>query len=341
MKQQHSTKKNKSTMTPPSKKIIRWGIMGPGKIARKFAHDLREVPDAKLYAVASRDQGRADAFANEYNAAKTFDSYEALAKDPDVDAVYIATPHALHKENSLLCMSHEKAVLCEKPLAMNATQVEEMITASKTYKVLLMEAMWTAFLPHFQAATQKVREGMLGEIISIEADFGFRSPFNPASRLFNKQLGGGSLLDIGIYPLFLSLSVLGKPVYIDARATFFENGADSSCDMTLFYRHNAKARLFSTLLKETPTEAVIKGSEGTLKLHSRFHESSSFTIEKEGKTQQFSFTNRGKGFVHEIEHFCNLLREGKTESPVMRFDSSRQLIGLLDEVREKIGLYYE
>ena len=328
-------------MNNDSERIIRWGIIGPGKIARKFAQDLKEVPHAELYAVASRNHGRAKAFANEYNAEKAFGSYEALAEDTEVDAVYIATPHSLHKEYSLMCLSQKKAVLCEKPLAMDTTQVEEMIAAAKAHKVLLMEAMWTAFLPHFQAAMQKVREGLLGEIKSIEADFGFHSPFNPVSRLFDKQLGGGSLLDIGIYPLFLSLSVLGRPVDVEARATFFENGADSSCHITLLYDHTAKARLFSTLLKETPTVAVIKGSEGTLNIHPRFHESSSFTILKEGKTEQRTFTNRGKGFVHEIEHFCNLLREGQTESPVMTFDTSRQIIGLLDEVREKIGLYYE
>ena len=315
--------------------------MGPGKIARKFARDLREVPHAELYAVASRNYGRAEAFGKEYNATKAFGSYEALAGDSDVDAVYIATPHALHKEYSLLCLSRGKAVLCEKPLAMDTTQVKEMTAASKAHHVLLMEAMWTAFLPHFQAAMQQISAGVLGEIISIEADFGFRSPYNPTARLFNKQLGGGSLLDIGIYPLFLSLSILGRPVDMEARATFFENGADSSCHITLLYNNGAKARLFSTLLKETPTVAVIRGSEGTMKIHPRFHESSSFSIEKEGQTKQFNFTKRGEGFVHEIVHFCNLLREGGTESPVMSFDTILQLTGLLDEVREKIGLHYE
>jgi len=315
--------------------------MGPGKIAHKFARDLRLVPQAELYAVASRDPGRAETFAKEYHAAKAYGSYRAMAGDPDVDAVYIATPHALHRECSLLCLSHKKAVLCEKPLAMNADQAEEMIAAAKAHKVLLMEALWTAFLPHFQAAMQQVRDGALGEIISIEADFGFHPPFDPAGRLFNKQLGGGSLLDIGIYPLFLSLTALGKPLDVDARATFFDTGADSSCRMTLLYAHHAKARLLSTLLRETPTEAVIKGSEATLKIHPRFHQSTAFTIEKEGKTETFTFPRRGEGFVDETDHFCKLLREGQTESPVMTFDTSRQLIGLLDTVREKIGLFYE
>ena len=315
--------------------------MGPGKIARKFARDLQKVPHAKLYAVASRNYDRAEAFGNEYNAAKAFGSYEELAEDPGVDAVYVATPHALHREYSLLCLSRGKAVLCEKPLALDTTQAQEMIAASKAHHVLLMEAMWTAFLPHFRAAMQQISAGVLGEVTSIEADFGFRSPYNPAARLFNKQLGGGSLLDIGVYPLFLSLSVLGRPPEVDARATFFENGADSSCHITLLYDNHAKARLFSTLLKETPTVAVIRGSEGTMKIHPRFHESSSFSIEKAGKTKQFTFTNLGEGFVHEIAHFCDLLRESKTESPVMTFDTSLQLTGLIDEVRDKIGLQYD
>ena len=314
--------------------------MGPGKIARKFAHDLRAVPHTTLYAVASRNLDRAKAFANEHNAVKAFGSYEALVEDPDLDAVYIATPHALHWDCCLMCLSHKKAVLCEKPLAMDAEQVEEMITAAKTRQILLMEAMWTAFLPHFQAAIQMVRGGQIGEIISLDADFGFYTPFDVSSRLFNKQLGGGSLLDIGIYPLFLSLAVLGEPIEMNAHATFFENGADSSCHITLLYSNHAKAHLSSTLLEETPTVAVIKGGEGTLKLHPRFHESSSFTIEKEGKTEQFTFTNLGSGFVHQIEHFCHLLREGETESPVMTFDTSRKLIRLLDNVRRKIGLRY-
>lgn len=322
-------------------RTIRWGIIGPGRIANKFARDLNKVPNTELYAVASRHPGRAEAFANQHNAAKAMGSNEALAKDPEVDAVYIATPHSLHAHYALMCLSQGKAVLCEKPLAMNAVQVETMIAASKKHQVLLMEAMWTAFLPHFQAAVKMVRDGVLGEINYLEADFGFHPPFNPESRVFNKQLGGGSLLDIGIYPLFLSMAMLGKPVNIEAQATFIETGVDSSCQINLHYDRNAKAQLFSTMLKETSNMAVIKGSKGTLTIHPRFHESSSFTIEKNGKTELFSFTNRGEGFVHEIEHFCGLLQKGETESHVMCFDTSRKLMALLDAVREKIGLHYD
>lgn len=323
----------------PSKhpnKTIKWGIIGPGKIARKFAADLSLVSNAGLYAVASREQNRADAFAKEYKALKAYGNYEALAEDPAVDAVYIATPHSMHKEDTLMCLRRQKAVLCEKPLAINASEVGEMIAVSKSEQVLLMEAMWTAFLPGFQSAVQKLHEGEIGIIISIEANFGFQPPYQAESRLFNKDLGGGSLLDIGIYPLFLSLSLLGKPLNVDAKAIFFDTGVDSSCKISLHYEHSVRANLFSTFLKNIPVEAVIKGSEGSLKIHHPFHEAPSFSIEKEGKTEQFTFSNKGGGFVHEIEHFCELLRQGKTESPIMSFELSSDLIGLMDEVREKI-----
>ena len=317
-------------------KAIKWGIIGPGKIARKFAADLSLVSNAELYAVASRDQNRADAFAKEYKALKAYVSYEALAADPAVDAVYIATPHSLHMENSIMCLKNRKAVLCEKPLAMDSSEVGEMIAVSKSEQVLLMEAMWTAFLPGFQSAVQKLHEREIGKIIRIDANFGFQPPYQAESRLFNKDLGGGSLLDIGIYPLFLSLSLLGKPLKVDARATFFETGVDSSCKISLHYGYSVRANLFSTFLKNIPVEAVIKGSEGSLKIHHPFHEAPSFSIEKEGKTEQFTFSNQGGGFVHEIDHFSELLRQGKTESPIMSFEVSSDLIGLMDKVREKI-----
>lgn len=319
-----------------SRKTIRWGIIGPGKIARKFAADLSLVSNAELYAVASRDQNRAEAFAVEYKASKAYGSYETLAEDPAVDAVYIATPHSLHKENSLMCLKRKKAVLCEKPLAMNSAEVMEMITVAKSEGVLLVEAMWTAFLPGFQSAVQKLHEGEIGKIISIDANFGFQPPYQAESRLFNKDLGGGSLLDIGIYPLFLSLAVLGKPLNVDSAATFFDTGVDSSCKISLHYDDLVKAKLFSTFLKDIPIEAIITGSKGLMKIHHPFHDTHSFSVEKEGSIEQFDFANEGGGFVYEIEHFCQLLRQGITESPIMSFDVSSDLIGLMDEVRKKI-----
>ena len=236
-------------------KNIRWGIIGLGKIANKFATDLASIEHVELVAVASRNIQNANNFAEKYNAKKAYSSYEELAKDTNVDAVYIATPHSFHKEHAILCLQNKKAVLCEKPFAMNLSEVAEMIQVAKENNVLLMEALWSFFLPHFTYVLDLVKSEKFGKLKSLEADFGFHTPYNTDSRLFKKELGGGSLLDIGIYPIFAALATLGEPDAIDASATFFENGADASCD-TVFQYKNAKATLKSTLLEETPSIAI-------------------------------------------------------------------------------------
>ena len=251
MKQQSMTNKN-----------IRWGIIGLGKIANKFATDLASIETAELVAVASRNIQNANNFAEKHNAKKAYSSYEELAKDTNVDAVYIATPHSFHKEHAILCLQNKKAVLCEKPFAMNLSEVTEMIQVAKENNVLLMEALWSFFLPHFTYVLNIVKSEKFGKLKSLEADFGFHMPYNTDSRLFKKDLGGGSLLDIGIYPIFAALATLGEPDVIHANATFFENGADASCDMVFQYK-NAKATLKSTLLEETPSVAILKFDKAT------------------------------------------------------------------------------
>jgi predicted dehydrogenase len=323
-----------------STKKVRWGIIGLGGIAHKFAEDIQKVPNAELLAVASRYKAKADAFGIQYNAKRAYESYQLLADDPQVDAVYIATPHAFHKDLSLLCLNRKKAVLCEKPFAMNSIQVKEMIETAKDSGTLLMEALWTMFLPHYQMVLRLIKEGAIGNITGLEADFGFKAQYEPESRLVKKGLGGGSLLDIGIYPIFLALSVLGMPDEIEASATYFDSGADSSCDMIFSYGNHVKAHLHSSFLKQTPTVATIFGEQGKLHIHPRFHAPSSFSIEKEGKIEEFDFAVDTNGYSFEIEHFNNLLLNGKTESPLMSFRTSEQLIQLLDAVRTRIGLDY-
>jgi predicted dehydrogenase len=327
-------------MNKSNNKIINWGIIGLGNIANKFATDLLTIDNAQLYAVASRSQEKATAFSKQYNAAKAYDSYEALAKDPDVDAVYIATPHALHKENTLLCLDYGIPVLCEKPFAMNAEEVEEMITKAKEKKVLLMEALWTYFLPHYQFVLKELRNKTYGDVLKLEADFGFFRAFNTNSRLFEKSLGGGSLLDIGIYPIFAALSTLGIPNKIKANATFFENGADSSCSMAFSYENGAVANLKSTLLEASPTQAIFYCEKGTIKIDTQFHAPSTVTLIYEGKENTIDFNYKTIGYNFEAIHFNQLLREGKTESDIMTFEFSRQLIKMLDTVREIIKLDY-
>ena len=320
-------------------KNIRWGIIGLGKIANKFATDLATIENAELVAVASRNQEKADEFAEKYNAKKAYGSYEDLAKDAEVDAVYIATPHSFHKEHAILCLQNKKAVLCEKPFAMNLQEVEEMITVAKENNVLLMEALWTFFLPHYNYVLDIVKNEKFGKLKSLEADFGFYRAFDNNSRVFKKEVGGGSLLDIGIYPIFAALSTLGKPDSIKEDATFFDNGADSSCEVVFNYK-NANATLKSSLLEDLPTEAVFTFDKAVVKINRMFHQPSTVTIYQNGKEETLDFGYKTIGYNFETEHFNDLLRENKKESDIMTFEFSKNLIKTLDDVRGVIGLEY-
>ncbi|MBU2870699.1 Gfo/Idh/MocA family oxidoreductase [Colwellia sp. E2M01] len=318
---------------------IRWGIIGLGNIANKFATDLLTIEDAELYAVASRSQSKADYFAEKHHATKAYSSYEALVNDENIDAIYIATPHTMHKENTRLCLEKNIAVLCEKPFAMTNAEVNSMIAIASAHDTLLMEAMWTYFLPHYNFVLTELKNNTYGKLLSVEADFGFVRPFDNDSRLFNKSLGGGSLLDIGIYPIFAALSTLGVPDEISAEATYFDNGADSSCTMQFTYK-DAKATLKSSLLEATPCEAIFHCERGIIKINSGFHQPTSVTLITPDNEETIEFDCNTHGYNFEISHFNELLREGKTESPIMSFDMSHELIQLLDKVRDIIGLKY-
>ncbi|HMB99693.1 MAG TPA: Gfo/Idh/MocA family oxidoreductase [Flavobacteriaceae bacterium] len=321
-------------------KPIRWGIIGLGNIAHKFSQDLLTIEDAELYAVASRTQEKADEFAKKYNATKAYASYEDLANDNNVDAVYIATPHVLHKENTIMCLKKGIAVLCEKPFAMNAQEVEDMIACAKENNTLLMEALWTYFLPHYQYVLNLIENKTYGNVLKLESQFGFFREFNDASRTFNKSLGGGSLLDIGIYPIFTAISTLGIPKQIEASATFFSNGADSLCNMTFHYNNNCKAQLKSTFLANIPTEAIFHCEDATVKINHMFHMPTTVSIIIDGKEDVKDFGYNTIGYNYEAIHFNQLIREGKKESNIMTFDFSRKIIKILDEVSKIIGLEY-
>ncbi|WP_163516470.1 Gfo/Idh/MocA family protein [Gelidibacter japonicus] len=322
-------------------RTIRWGIIGLGKIANKFATDLQTVQHSELYAVASRQQEKANSFAKQHNATKAYGNYESLAADPNIDAIYIATPHSFHKEYTILCLNHKKAVLCEKPLAMNLQEVEEMIAAANANNVLLMEALWTYFLPHYQFVLKELATGRYGAITKLEADFGFQPKMDMHSRVFNKSLGGGSLLDIGIYPIFAALSTLGRPVDVEAKARFFDNGVDASCKIIFNYYNGVKAFLKSSFLEKTPTEAIFYCEKGIIKINGQFHRPSTVTITHDGKQTTHTFDCRTLGYNYETEHFNELLRNNKTESPIMTHDFSRDLMFILDDVRHLINLKYD
>ncbi|MBL86376.1 MAG: oxidoreductase [Winogradskyella sp.] len=322
-------------------KTIRWGIIGAGKIATKFAKDLSTVPNSKLYAIASRNLEKAKIFGQEFNADVAYGNYEELSLDPNVDAVYIATPHSFHKEHTLLCLNQGIAVLCEKPFAMDLQEVEEMIQLSKEKNTLLMEAMWTIFLPHFRYVLDLIEQKHYGDLVKLEADFGFKPEYDETSRLLDKSVGGGSLLDIGIYPIFAALSSLGKPDSIEARAEFFATGADAECNM-IFNYSNAIAILKSTLKEETKTEAIFHCEEGIIKINTKFHQPSTVSlIDSNGNEELKTFDYKTIGYSYETEHFNQLIRKGKIESDVMTFEKSKELISTLDMVRKRIGLDYK
>src|SRR5450432_4597212 len=238
-------------------KLIRWGILGCGRIARKFAADLTLVDDAALIALGARQLETAQEFAKEFPAPHVHGSYEALVSDPEVDVIYIASPHALHHEHTLLCLHHGKAVLCEKAFALNLRQVKAMVDTACAKKVFLMEAIWSKFLPQYQKVQELIASGELGEIKNVLIDFGFipQPPVPP--RLFDPALGGGSLLDIGIYNVFMALSFLGKPDEIEASMTPAPTGVDEQCAMLFNYKNGAMAQLFSSLTSNLGTEADI------------------------------------------------------------------------------------
>lgn len=321
-------------------KTIKWGILGLGKIAGKFATGLKDVEGAELYAVASRSKSKAETFAKEYNATKLFSSYEAMLKDEALDVVYIATPHVFHHQQTLLCLDHKKAVLCEKPFAINKEQVEEMIAKAKKENVFLMEAMWTQFLPHFEFVLDLIESEKYGKIKNLKADFGFPAPVDLDKRLYNKDLGGGSLLDIGIYPIFMAMSALGTPEKIQASAKFSETGIDTECDMIFEYKNGVEAELGSSIVKQTPTAAIIQFEKATITLTTRFHEPTSVKIQTPEIEETKEFKVDSNGYNFEAEHVQKMLLKGKTESTEMNFAKSLQLIELLDKVRDQIGLEY-
>ncbi len=323
-------------------KNIRWGILGLGKIAHKFAADLLLVDSAVLQGVASRSEDKAKAFGSQYGAINHYGSYEALLNDPEIDVVYIATPHVLHYENTMSCLAHNKAVLCEKPMGMNAQQVAHMIQTAQEKELFLMEGIWTCFVPATKKLLELLDQKAIGQLLTLQADFGFKAPYEPEKRLFKKALGGGALLDIGLYPLFLSLLVLGKPKTLKALARFTETGVDSYVSIIAEFEAAAMGLLEATLETKTPTVAEIYGTQGKIKIHSRFHQSEAISLyDADENESRFDLPLSGNGYVHEIEEVHACLLAGQTESNKLPLDISLELAELLDQVRQEIGLHYD
>lgn len=321
------------------KPTYNWGILGPGKIAHKFAAALSVTSKGKLFAVGSRDSQRAKEFAAIYGAPKYYGSYEELIEDKEVDIIYISTPHHLHYELTKKCLLKGKNVLCEKPACINSRQFEELRTLAKEMSVFYMDALWTRFLPNIIKCLDITPQ--IGEVQSIKADFGFKADYNPASRLFNPEFGGGTILDIGIYTLFVPLLFLGYPEKIDAAATIGQTGVDETATIFLSYSKGAKANLFSTFLEDTPTMAVIYGTKGNITLNPRFFTPTSLTVQMEGKeAETIEFDTKLNGYEYEAEEVMDCLDKGKIESTLLPLSFTSDLMRLMDEVRRQMGVKY-
>ncbi|PJF36086.1 MAG: dehydrogenase [Candidatus Thermofonsia Clade 1 bacterium] len=321
--------------------MIRWGILSTGRIARAFATALKSLPDAKLLAVGSRHRITADEFAINHDVPRAYDSYEALAADPDVDVIYIGTPHPMHAENTLMCLEAGKHVLCEKPFAMNAAQAQAMIDRARQKRLFLMEAMWTRFIPAVAQAKRLIDQGALGKVWMMSGAFCFRAPYSPKGRLFAPELGGGSLLDVGVYVLSFASWLFGKPKHIHSQARIGFTGVDEHAVMQLVYEDGELAALTSAITLKMPIEVILAGTEGYLTLHEPFYKAQRFTITPvEGEPQTYTVPYEGNGYQFQAMEVMRCLRAGLLESPTMPLEETLQIMQTMDAIRAQWGLTY-
>lgn len=321
---------------------IRWGILGTGAIAHKFAEGLSVLPDAQLVAVGSRSQSAADQFGDQYRVPHRHASYEALVNDPEVEVIYVSTPHPMHKDNTLLCLAAGKAVLCEKPFTINAQESEAVIRFARERGLFLMEAMWTRFLPAVVKARQLLAEGAIGEVRMVQADFGFRAEVDPKHRLLNPDLGGGALLDVGVYTVSLASMVFRQqPAEITSQVYLGSTGVDELSGTVFRYPDGQIAVLSSALQVNTPHDAVIVGTKGSIRIHRPFWQTDGMTLSLNGQSDQvMNLPRRGNGYNYEAAEVMACLRAGKRESEVVPLDETRAIMQTLDHIRAQWGLKY-
>ncbi|MBI4976118.1 MAG: Gfo/Idh/MocA family oxidoreductase [Spirochaetes bacterium] len=320
-------------------KRIRWGILGTGKIAHKFATAMAQAKNVELIAVGSRQESTAKAFADEFKIPHRHASYEALVRDTDVDAIYVASLNTQHKDHTILCLNAGKAVLCEKPFALNTRETEAMIQTAREKKVFLMEAMWSRFIPAVVKAKELVLAGKIGEIRMLAADFGFRGSDDPKNRVNDPAVGGSSMLDVGIYPLSLAQFLLGDHALMTSTADIGPTGVDRANAVVLQYNSGALAVLSSAVNAVTIHEAFISGTKGEIRIHAPWWRSERVTVYDNGKEIE-TFSMPHNTYAHEADHVGDCLAAGLTESPVMPLDETRALMKTMDALRASWGIRY-
>ena len=320
---------------------IRWGILATGGIAATFTEDLQTLDDAEVMAVGSRTLDSARAFADRYGIPRAHGSWAELAADPDVDIVYVATPHSAHHAAAALCLDAGKAVLCEKPLTLDAAQSEDLCRRAEAAGVFFMEAMWTRCVPAILKMVEMVRAGVIGEPRLVTADFSVSFRGGPEHRMRNPALGGGALLDLGVYPLALSQLVLGTPSVVQGLATLTPEGVDETTAVTLLHPGGAVSALTCSIAADGTWSATVAGPEGRIELGSQFTSPVGFTVFRGGEAvQRIEAPFLAQGMVHEAIEAQRCLREGLQQSPLAPWSESLAVMRTMDVVRAQIGVHY-
>ncbi|MER5912595.1 Gfo/Idh/MocA family oxidoreductase [Streptomyces sp. NPDC001982] len=323
---------------------VRWGILATGGIAAAFAADLVDLPDAEIVAVASRSQDSARAFAERFGIGRAYGDWESLARDEDIDVVYVATPHSAHRAAAGLCLEAGRNVLCEKAFTLNSREAEELVALAKERGSFLMEAMWMYCNPLIQRLKALVREGAIGEVRTVQADFGLEGPFPPAHRLRNPALGGGALLDLGVYPVSFAQLLLGEPADVTARAVLSEEGVDLQTGALLAWESGALASVHCSIVGGTAITASVTGSHGRIDLPSGFFHPERFVLHRDGRDPEEFGLDPADGprqtMRHEAREVMRALRAGETESPLVPLDGTLAVMRTLDRVRELTGVRY-
>ena len=326
-----------SAPQPMSAPAVRWGILGAGGIAHKLAEAVNRYTQSEVVAVGSRSLEKAQAFAEHMGVLSAFGSYEELVSDPDVDVVYVASPHSHHHEHTLLAIEAGKHVLCEKAFTQNSAQAREVVDAARAKGVFLMEAMWTRHLPHMHALRQLIADGEIGDIVSLQADHG--QLLTHVERMWNPELAGGALLDLGVYPIAFAHNILGVPEHITAKGRMRDTGVDGQVSMVFDYP-TAQASLTTTMEARTPNMGLIGGAHGRVVIEDTFYTPTAFTVEKTDGTSWFFDGDVPNGFQYEAAEVARRIHAGDTESELHTLEQSLEIMEIMDTVREQIGLVY-
>jgi predicted dehydrogenase len=312
---------------------VRWGILGTGWIAGAFVTDLRLTDSGVAAAVGSRSQGSADRFADEFGISRRHASYESLVADPDVDAIYVATPHPMHRDNAILALRAGKHVLVEKPFTMSAAEAREIVDVAREHGLFAMEAMWTRFLPHTAIIRDWLAQGVLGDVVTVTADHGEWFAEDAGFRLFAPELGGGALLDLGVYPVSFASMVLGAPSRIVSMSDPAFTGVDGQTSMLFGYDSGAQAVLTCTLRAKSPVRAAIVGTDARIEVEGDFYAPATVTlIPRKGDPASVESVHEGWGLRHEADEVARRLAAGDVESPLMPLDETISIMETMDTV---------